>query len=113
MIIDANAKSPSERKRATRITLINARTGAEVKRVVAINTLTKKLTVEIPKDERADLFNKTKVVRYGVGDYILRDKQTGLEWPATEVIIPCLQRDGVELLDCICFNCLPVDWDKD
>ena len=110
MIIDARTKTPNEKKRASRVRVIDAKTGEQFKHVVAINTLTKKLTVYIPKKERTDLFEKHRDVRYEPGDYILRDIKTELEWPATDVIIPCLQRDGTDLEDCICFNCLPSSW---
>ncbi len=110
MIIDARNRPDGKRgrsQRAMRTVIIDTKTGKKVDPApVAIDTMSQKLTFKIPKDERTDMFKKYREERFESGKYLMRDIKTGLEWPATAVVIPCLQRDGTKLVDCPCLDCL-------
>lgn len=106
MIIDARHKRSGMTERAKRTKVIDAKTGEEIPRVVAINTMTRTITRDVLKDERRTLFEEQRDEKYEIGQYLLLDVKTGLRWPADAIIIPCLQRDGQPLEDCPCFDCL-------
>lgn len=110
MIIDARKRPNGKRgrsQRAMRTAIIDVKTNTKLDPApVAIDTMAQKLTFKIPKDERTDMFKEYREERFETGEYLIRDAKTGLEWPATAVVIPCLQRDGTELVDCPCLDCL-------